>query len=133
MFGAFGYIAGCVGMRCSRAMGLAADDADNDKIADGQDQCFNTGEATAEVHKTGFYTGCARGQYTDGTIAQLLAQNGYEGSADQDSDGIPNDGDLCSATPVGERVNKSVEWAGCAQGQLRDADVLERVAVSSGY
>ena len=133
MFGAFGYIAGCIGTRCSRAMGLAADDADNDKISDGQDQCFNSGETAGGVHKTGFYMGCARGQYTDGTLAKLLAQNGYDGNADQDGDGVPNDDDFCSATPVGDRVNLSSDWRGCSYKQTRDADVLERVAASSGY
>jgi len=133
MFGAFGYLAGCVGTRCARAMGLASDDADHDKIADGQDQCFNTGESAAAVHKSGFYMGCARGQYTDGTLAKLLAQNGYEANGDQDGDGIPNDDDRCSGTPVGERINQTPEWRGCSHRQLRDADVLERVAATAGY
>lgn len=39
---------------------------------------------------------------------------------DLDRDAVPNDKDLCSKTPYGQRVWLSGEWLGCAEGQFRD-------------
>jgi hypothetical protein len=41
-------------------------------------------------------------------------------SEDSDQDGIEDDSDLCSDTPLGVSVWRSGEWIGCAEGQTRD-------------
>jgi len=128
LFGPFGYLAGCIGLRCARA-GLTSTttDMDSDGVADGSDQCSNTASGT-NVHRSGLYAGCAGGQSTDPTIAQMLMDSGYEANGDYDKDGIPNDLDQCSNTPTGVNVHRTGEWSGCGGGQNRDADVLNNLA-----
>ena len=43
-------------------------------------------------------------------------------SGDSDGDGIRDADDLCSDSPVEDRVWSTGEWRGCAAGQMRDRD-----------
>ena len=51
---------------------------------------------------------------------------------DDDQDGVPNGKDRCSLTPAGKKVWASGAWAGCAAGQLTDADDGDRDGVPNG-
>lgn len=51
---------------------------------------------------------------------------------DADTDGVPDGQDRCSHTTLGAAVWTQGDWAGCAAGQLKDADDGDRDGVPNG-
>ena len=132
LFGPFAYLNACYGFTCGNNYAGQQTDLDNDGIKDRWDLCSNTPKGVKVHSYRHTFTGCAGGQFRDRDIANRLVNAGYNGANDVDKDGIVNDEDKCSNTSSLVEVEKSGDRMGCAEGQLVDAEVIEKLANAMG-
>jgi hypothetical protein len=115
----------------------AGPDADGDGVEDAQDECADT-PVNASVWPTGEWRGCADGQVRDRDepVPELPgeadapevpppAPPAAPAPADADGDGVGDDADRCMGSAGGAPVWPDGDWAGCADGQVRDGDVSD--------
>ncbi|THD67752.1 hypothetical protein E7Z59_08855 [Robertkochia marina] len=104
-------------------------DADNDGVADADDQCPETpasenadenGCSTSQKDSDDDGVSDADDQCPETPAGATVDENGCEeGNDDGDGDGVPNDDDQCPNTPEGEEVDEN----GCSDSQnTADAD-----------